>query len=335
MMARAGLGPDLGATASFVPPLPELTTSLPPMAETLPSFLSPQGSKNTAFPSFDRPMQQPSPPQSGSSHPPSSAADSPATYPSLTDLVYPGWPKDLPSPDLTSRLIEIFFTRPHAGQGMINPAKFRAAMLLSPTSPGFPHPALLHAMCAIAAIVISPDYFNTEEPYWQGSASSAGEYHFQATKLALDRAINFNSKMLQMAQANILICYFAYHKYVILRFLPQSSRVLTLISSSARFRELWLACGQATRMCTPLGLNHLRAACDAPSLPPSVQGKGTLLPRTDDQADLVEQATTFYGAIMADRFASGSTGWAVSLDDGTLVVRFPCLGSSLTCAGPE
>ncbi|BGP56608.1 hypothetical protein JCM8202v2_004236 [Rhodotorula sphaerocarpa] len=280
MMARAGLGPDLGATASFVPPLPELTTSLPPMAESLPSFLSAQGSKNTAFPSFDRPMQQPSPPQSGSSHPPSSAADSPATYPSLTDLVYPGWPKDLPSPDLTSRLIEIFFTRPHAGQGMINPAKFRAAMLLSPTSPGFPHPALLHAMCAIAAIVISPDYFNTEEPYWQGSASSAGEYHFQATKLALDRAINFNSKMLQMAQANILICYFAYH--------------------NARFRELWLACGQATR-------------------------KGTLLPRTDDQADLVEQATTFYGAIMADRFASGSTGWAVSLDDEDFTTPIPGL----------
>lgn len=72
----------------------------------------------------------------------------------------------------------------------------------------------------------------------------------------------------------------------------------------------------STRFCTPLGLNHLRAASDAPSLPTSVQGKGSLLAKTDNQADLIEQASTFYGAIMADRFSSASTGWAVSLDEG-------------------
>lgn len=161
----------------------------------------------------------PSPPPSGSSQgaSPTSTTTSPvytAAPTSLFDLFYPGWPRDLPSPDLTSRLVEIYFTRPHAVQGVINASRFRSAMLLSPTSVGFPHPALIHAVCAIAAMIISPDYFNSEVPYWQHAAPSAAEYHFNASKAALERAITFGDKLFQIAQVNVLITYYAYNKSV-------------------------------------------------------------------------------------------------------------------------
>ncbi|GAA5990057.1 hypothetical protein JCM10908_005801 [Rhodotorula pacifica] len=335
MMARAGLEPNAresppiftyAAGSSSTPPSGPASTSSRISAPTSTPWLpagpgladysrtGPMNPSSTAvmpdhlgakYPS--EPVQL-SPPSSGSSHgasPPSASPTHTSAPNSLFDLFYPGWPRDLPSPDLTSRLVEIYFTRPHAGQGMINASRFRSAMLLSPTSAGFPHSALIHAICAIAAMIISPDYFNSEEPYWQHSASSAGEYHFKAAKLDLERAISSGCKLFQIAQANVLLTYYAYN--------------------NAQFVALWILCGQATRMSTPLGLNHLRAASDADSLPKCIQGKGTMLSRTDDPVELVEQSFTFYGAVMADRFSAASTGWAVSLDDEDFSTPIPGL----------
>ena len=87
-------------------------------------------------------------------------------------------------------------------------------MLLSPTSAGFPHPALIHAVCAVAAMIISPDYFRSEEPYWQHVASNASEYHFNGAKAGLERAVCFGANLFQLAQANFLITYYAYNKSV-------------------------------------------------------------------------------------------------------------------------
>jgi hypothetical protein len=79
--------------------------------------------------------------------------------------------------------------------------------------------------------------------------------------------------------------------------------------------DLWLMVGNATRICTPLGLNHLRAASDEPEQP--AHYKGYLIQGTDDQEELYERAMVFYIALMADRYSSASTGWATSLDEGT------------------
>lgn len=127
-------------------------------------------------------QQQPSPPFTTSSS--TNDATPPLTPPSpfFYEIFYPGWPKSLPSPDLTTRLTEIYFSKPHICQDMINPAKFRADMLLPPTAFGFPHLALLHAMCAIAAKMVSPDYFAAEEMYWVGH-SSPSDYHYEKAKV--------------------------------------------------------------------------------------------------------------------------------------------------------
>ncbi|GAA6003786.1 hypothetical protein JCM10207_003598 [Rhodosporidiobolus poonsookiae] len=219
----------------------------------------------------------------------------------LFELFYPGWPRDLPSPDLTMRLVEIYFNRPHICHGMLNPGRFRAAMLLPPTSNGFPHPGLLHIICAIAAMYVSDDFFLAETRYWP-THQTPTEYHASCAKASLDSSINNGAKLFQVAQTVVLLCVWSY--------------------TNARFVELWLYCGQATRILTPLGLNNLRSGDDMEGGP--IHYKPYLLPPTADPIDLSERAHTFWCAFQADRFASGSTGWATSLDDADINTVLPC-----------
>ncbi|GAA5832376.1 hypothetical protein JCM11251_006427 [Rhodosporidiobolus azoricus] len=233
--------------------------------------------------------------------PPSTSSESPAgSNDFFRDLLYPGWPRDLPSPELTMRLVEIFLTRPHICRGLVSPAKFRTSLLLPPTSAGFPHKGLLHMMCALAAMMVSEDFFAAEERYWFPHERPT-EYHATMGKMALDSSIHSGERLFQVAQTVTLLCFWAY--------------------SNARFVELWLYCGQATRILTPLGLNHLRSGEDVTQNPAFF--KPHLLPPTSDPEELRERAMTFYFALMSDRFASGSTGWATSLDDADITTAIP------------
>lgn len=101
-----------------------------------------------------------------------------------TQLIYPGWPKDLPSYELTSRLLEVWFNKPHCLSGLLNAASFRAAMLHPPSTAGFPHPALIHSMMAIASMLVSDDFFANEPRYWP-QTQSVTEYHASRGKVSL------------------------------------------------------------------------------------------------------------------------------------------------------
>ncbi|GAA6009697.1 hypothetical protein JCM11491_001063 [Sporobolomyces phaffii] len=211
-------------------------------------------------------------------------------------LIYPGWPKDLPSFDLTSRLLEVWFSKPHCLTGLINPAQFRAAMLHPPTTSGFPHSALIHSMMAIASMLVSEDFFANEPRYWPLD-QKVTEYHAARGKIALDQAIAHGQRLIQVSQAVCILSYWAY--------------------TSARFVELWLLVSMATRMLSPLGLNQLA------SPPDPNRFKIHLLPPPRDDTELNERATNCWYAFMSDRFASACTGWAHSLDEADVVSLLP------------
>ncbi|GAA5852477.1 hypothetical protein JCM9279_003462 [Rhodotorula babjevae] len=266
------------------------TSSVLPFA-TLPLETTPAPSTSESWLLYSAPVPEPSPPTTERS---SSFTTSPSAFPPqdpLLELLYPGWPRDLPPPDLTYRLVEVYFARPHQCAGVVNAARVRAALRLSPTSAGFPHPALLHVMCAIAGLLVPDDFFRGETYYWRGYPRAA-DYHIARCKLALDGNLEIGS-LFDGAQITALLCFWLY--------------------SQARWVDLWLYCGQATRLTTPLGLNHVRAASDvAPQEPAHYEEY--LVPSTDDDAILRERALTFFLAFTADRFASASTGWACSID---------------------
>ncbi|KAG8962912.1 hypothetical protein FRC03_003641 [Tulasnella sp. 419] len=67
-------------------------------------------------------------------------------------LIDPSWPDNLPSPELLNHLIDTFFNCvPHATRVLHRPT-FMSAMINHPSSPNFPHTAVLHAICAVASL---------------------------------------------------------------------------------------------------------------------------------------------------------------------------------------
>ncbi|KAK8866110.1 hypothetical protein IAR55_001261 [Kwoniella newhampshirensis] len=67
-------------------------------------------------------------------------------------LVPNNWPKGLPSPFLLEHLVETFFNCVPLTPRMLHRASLLARIKLPPTSPDFPFPGLLHAICAAASV---------------------------------------------------------------------------------------------------------------------------------------------------------------------------------------
>lgn len=109
------------------------------------------------------------------------------------DLIYPGWPSDLPPPSLTRKMLDLFFTRPHCGSYLIIRSKFEAAFSFPPTSSRFPSVALIHSMLAVAYTCV-PSTFNVENnSYWKKEArdTSPAVYHGRRGKVCVTPSVCF------------------------------------------------------------------------------------------------------------------------------------------------
>lgn len=72
--------------------------------------------------------------------------------PGLLEVTLNIWPLNIPPPATLFHLVEIFFSSvPLAGR-LIHKPTFISNLRQVPTSPEFPHAALLHAICAMASI---------------------------------------------------------------------------------------------------------------------------------------------------------------------------------------
>jgi hypothetical protein len=122
---------------------------------------------------------------------------------SLLNLFYPGWPRDLPSPTLVTRLVDAYFSKSHAASGMINRAKLYANLTLPPSHVNFPETALLHMILATSARMVSRDFFEQEQKYWgkEDPNESIVDYHASRAKVAIDMAILKGQNLFQVAQA--------------------------------------------------------------------------------------------------------------------------------------
>ncbi len=102
----------------------------------------------------------------------------------LMDLFWPGWPPNLPEPHIVNELYafllpiqwrlmicsaEAFFELVPNLNRLLHRARFLARLALPPTHPNFPHPALVHAMCASSAAWCAPAV------YQRGSTLSSGD----------------------------------------------------------------------------------------------------------------------------------------------------------------
>ncbi|KAG9043658.1 hypothetical protein FS837_009293 [Tulasnella sp. UAMH 9824] len=75
---------------------------------------------------------------------------SPTAGPS--QLSHQAWPLNIPPPDLLHHLVELFFNSVPMATRLIHRPTFMTNLQQIPTSPEFPHVALLHSICGIASL---------------------------------------------------------------------------------------------------------------------------------------------------------------------------------------
>ncbi|GAA97748.1 uncharacterized protein L969DRAFT_80379 [Mixia osmundae IAM 14324] len=229
-----------------------------------------------------------------------------AEPPFMNEMLYPAWPPSLPSPPLVISLCTAFFSKPHVCGHTINRGRFLSSLNLLPTHPDFPHTCLIHAVCCVGSMLVSPHAFNlSREPYWQRQHDrSPADYHARVATETWDNTLVRGAKLFHVAQAMCIICYYTY--------------------SRAKFVEVWLWSGVATRLCTPLGLNNLQRLefTRGQDIRDRLRKTNYLAPTTDRYAHH-ERAETFWMSFLCDRFASANTGWASAIDEADVTTLLP------------
>ncbi|GAA6000945.1 uncharacterized protein JCM10292_006506 [Rhodotorula paludigena] len=279
--------------------------------------------------------------------------------PELYALLHPQYPPSLPSLATLHHLMTVFFTRATVPATMLSRANLLSALSYGPADKRWPEESLLHAICAYAALYVSPEsvdplggvpgvatglgleglargtgggdaaeVLGRRSRYWEKEGDESPQaYHYRQAKRAIEESCRLETStgrrnMLQVVQATILTCYTAYCR--------------------AHFTDMWLYAGLLTRLCTPLGLNHLDAwDFENNRCGPMGEDWGVRV-RFVERAELLdtpqtveehwERATTFFFAFAVDRFASASTDWSTSIDEKDISTHLPCIATAPTPA---
>lgn len=124
------------------------------------------------------------------------------------------WPCTLPSPSSLRRVLHALFGTSSALLVFLDRARLMASLDRPPTSQEFPHIALLHALCALAALA-SPltaeklaQWDPRDRPYWRaGGHASPIEHHFAHARLEVCKGADdaeAPSNLMQIIQAAVI-----------------------------------------------------------------------------------------------------------------------------------
>ncbi|GAA5990411.1 hypothetical protein JCM5350_003690 [Sporobolomyces pararoseus] len=318
----------------------------PPTATSSSAHSQSAGESNTTSPSTTLPASVKTPPSTSDQSANQTANSTyfepfePDSTSTLLDLSYP---PSLPPLSVLHHLVSTFFKRAAVPSTMLSKAKLLFTLSLSPTDSRWPDEALLHSICAYACMFVSEESLGGGEygglgfdtigagpggglrlRYWEIEGDqSAKDYHYRKAKEAIEQALsltrssNPNRNLFQVLQSVILSCYVAY--------------------LSARFSDLWLLSGTATRLIAPLGLNHLEPwDFDRNRSGPPYQDwgirvrkteRGELLGTVRNLSEHWERSCTFWLAFAVDRFASANTDWTTSIDEQDISTHLPCIAN--------
>ncbi|KAI5124712.1 hypothetical protein M0805_004318 [Coniferiporia weirii] len=300
--ARSSTSPIILSTS--YPPPGSLRQSSDFSRNTSNSYLVPFPRTNSGSPSVPAYISPATtPPQNGTS---TSAGEPQVGTNYATQVLWPNWPHDLPSFTLLQHLVEVFFAfHPHAGRLFHGPS-FLASLSLSPTHPGFPHIAILHAICAVGSfytVAVAPpplpnfaetpadDLFQNAYKRKKAMPDSFGELHAKFATAAIDESTSLGERLFECQQATTVLTWF-FHCH-------------------AKWADMFLVTGRAIRYLIPIGLNmcppfhSISKSLRAPSIIPPAR---TVI---EDET----RRNTFWLTYATERLYSSGNGWAMSLDD--------------------
>lgn len=228
----------------------------------------------------------------------------------LMDLFWPGWPAKLPEPNVVNDLIESFFDLVPNLPRTLHRARLLARMALPPTHSNFPHPSLIHAVCAAAAARCPEEVYSksTRDKQWANLGFSVnvstcnseniitgfGLRQTMFAKEAVQEGLNTGDRLFDVVRAMIILC--------------------RVFIDDTRMLECWAYAGLVARMLLPLGLN-VRSA--------ELSLKSIMLPPPVDALEREERRAAVWMAFYHDTVASAASGWGTSMSLDELTVALP------------
>lgn len=207
---------------------------------------------------------------------------------------------------LTSLSIEIFFRCDPCGSRMLHRPTLLSNLNYPPTHPDFPHPALLHAICATSSRFTLRGRLDASMTSLSMSPQGAAplrdkfaEFHANKTRAYVNQTMSNGQNIFDVFQACMILSWWFY--------------------SEGRWVEVWVQAGFQTRAVIPLGLNYLglvkRGADGAP-----VKNPYLAPPKSLHETETRRRA--WWMSIMFDRIVSVG-GWLHSVDERDIGTELP------------
>ncbi|EKM61148.1 uncharacterized protein PHACADRAFT_247554 [Phanerochaete carnosa HHB-10118-sp] len=266
-----------------------------------PTLSSPNGGSSVVSPTLEIAsgvsMESPVSQLRGSSGSPQTlqSGGSRGNDPIMMDVLFSGWDPDLPDPEVLNHYIEVFFRCDPCGSRVLHRPSFLASMHLHPKDLGFPHSAVLHAICASASRWASHDIITMPDGTRRDRFA---EFHVSKTRSYIDRTMASGQDIFPVMQACIILSWYFYQE--------------------GRWVEVWIFAGFQTRVAVPLRLNY-------PGTFSAAQGgssPGAYLAPPKDFKELESRRRTWWMTIMFDRIVSVG-GWLHGVDERDVGTEFP------------
>ncbi|EIN14198.1 hypothetical protein PUNSTDRAFT_58483 [Punctularia strigosozonata HHB-11173 SS5] len=220
-----------------------------------------------------------------------SEADSPQPF---MNLLFSGWNPDLPDPNVLMHLVDIFFKCDPCGSRILHKPSFMASLRLHPKDQGFPHSALLHAICASASRWASHDIVTLADGTRRDPFA---EFHASKTRQYIDRTMASGQDIFDVMQACIILSWYFYQE--------------------GRWVEVWIFAGFQTRVAIPLRLNYPGTFTTQGNASP-----GAYLAPPRDMLDLECRRRAWWMTMIFDRIVAVG-GWLHSVDERDIGTELP------------
>lgn len=169
-----------------------------------------------------------------------------------------------------------------------------ASLSLPPSHPEFPHPALLHAICATASRWTSRDVSVSADG---ARRDRFAEFHASKTRTYIDQTMASGAQIFAVLQACIILSWYLY--------------------AEGRWVEVWIFAGFQTRVAVPLRLNY-----PGTHSKPTGAAPAGYLPAPSTVKELELRRRTWWMSLVFDRIVSVG-GWLHGIDERDIGTELP------------
>ncbi|KLT44132.1 hypothetical protein CC85DRAFT_225114, partial [Cutaneotrichosporon oleaginosum] len=256
--------------------------------------------------------------------------------PSVSQIMYSDWPRDLPQPETVHHMVEVFFARVRVLPHMFHRPSFLANLSLPPSNHEFPTLALLHGILAVTAPYIPPQSLASRAYFPIGSSTEAyvhPEYDFtpRSALLPASSLVTFTPE--SIGDGSPLHRFQMWHRRKSYECLSQLvTNGVQLVQAvqavlcatwvdvkNGWWSDVWVESGNAVRMSLPL---HLNLSSSAMSDPLS-HNIGAILREASSELEQAQRDRTWWVVYLTERAAATGSLWPNAIADDDITVELP------------